>query len=473
MAEIKITTEPSTVPGVSVTEAKDILTRTNKLIKTLPEVKQVFGKAGRSDTATDPAPLSMIETWITLNPRHQWRDGMTTEKLMYELDKTVQLPGLVNSWGYPIKIRTDMISTGIRTPLGVKVSGDNLEEIAKAAMEVENALKPVRGVRSVFAERLQGGKYLEITPDRKALARYGISVGMLNQSLATSLAGVKLAESVQGRERYPITMRYDRPFRGNIEDVKNMLVPTNTNALVPLKDVANVAYKEAPPMLRSENARLNSWVFVDIDGRDIGGFVADAKQVVAKNANLPAGTSLEWTGQFEQMQKAKEQLSVAIPTAILAIFVLLMMAFGRLDRTLIVMLALPVALVGGLWAVYLAGYYMSVAVAVGFIALAGLAVETMAIMIIYLDGQVRDTNPQTPEALAKSIRDGAALRLRPVLMTIITEFAALLPIFIFTGLGADVMRRIALPMVGGMATTTLLTLLLTPTIYYLWEKRKL
>jgi len=384
----------------------------------------------------------------------------------------VQLPGLVNSWGYPIKIRTDMISTGIRTPLGVKVSGNSLEDIANAAMEVETALKPVRGVRSVFAERLQGGKYLEITPDRKALARYGLSVDMLNQSLAMSLGGIKLAESVQGRERYPITMRYDRPFRGNAEDVKNMLVPTNNDALVPLKYVAHVAYKEAPAMLRSENARLKSWVFVDIKDRDIGGFVAEAKQVVAKNTDLPAGTSLEWTGQFKQMQQAKKQLSVAIPSAVLVIFVLLMLAFGRLDRTLLVMLALPVALVGGLWAVYLAGYYMSVAVAVGFVALAGLAVETMAIMIIYLDGQVRDTNPQTPAELAKSIRDGAALRLRPVLMTIITEFAALLPIFIFTGLGADVMRRIALPMVGGMVTTALLTLFITPVLYYLWESRK-
>ena len=464
---------PSTLPGVSVTEAKDILSRTNRLIKTLPEVAQVFGKAGRSDSATDPAPLTMIETWIDLKPKDQWRGGMTTEKLIEELDSTVSLPGLVNSWGYPIKIRTDMISTGIRTPIGVKVLGDNIADIADAAMAVEGALGPLRGVRSVFAERLEGGKYLEITPNRENLARQGVSVEMLRAAIATSLGGVKLAESVQGRERYPITMRYDRPFRQNIADVENTLIPTSGGALVPLKELAKVAYNEAPPMLRSENARLNGWVFVDIEGRDIAGFVKEAKATVAQNADLPAGTSLVWTGQFEQMQKANKQLMVAVPMALLAIFVLLMLAFGRVDRTVMVMTALPVALVGGMWAVYLAGYFMSVAVAVGFIALAGLAVETMAIMIIYLDGQVRETKPKTAKELAESIQEGALLRLRPLLMTIITEFAALMPLFVFTGLGADVMRRIALPMIGGMATTAVLTLLLTPTIYYLWEKRKL
>lgn len=463
---------PSTLPGVSVTEAKDILARTNKMIKSIPEVERVFGKAGRSDSATDPAPLTMIETWINLKPKDQWRDGMTMDKLKDELDSTVRLPGLVNSWGYPIKIRTDMISTGIRTPVGVKVSGDSIGDIAKAALAVEAAIKPVRGARSVFAERLEGGKYLEITPDREKLARYGMSMAMVREAVATSLGGVKLAESVQGRERYPITMRYDRPFRQSIEDIENTLVPTSSGALVPIKEVASVAYNEAPPMLRSENARLNGWVFVDITDRDIAGFVEEAKQAVAQSANLPAGTSLEWTGQFEQMQKANKQLMVAVPSAIVVIFVLLMLNFGRVDRTLMVMLALPVALVGGLWAVYLAGYYMSVAVAVGFIALAGLAVETMAIMIIYLDGQARENNPQNATELAKSVHEGATLRLRPVLMTIITEFAALLPIFLFTGLGADVMRRIALPMVGGMVTTALLTLVLTPVIYYLWEKRR-
>lgn len=464
---------PSTLPGVSITEAREILSRTNTLIKSVPEVQQVFGKAGRSDSATDPAPLSMIETWIDLKPKSAWRDGMTMEKLIDELNQTVSLPGLVNSWGYPIKIRTDMISTGIRTPVGVKISGNSLADIADAAFAVEAALKPLQGVRSVFAERLEGGKYLEITPDRAKLARYGVSMAMLNQAIATSLGGMKLTESIQGRERYPIALRYDAPFRQNSADVEQMLVPTANNALIALKEIADVAYKEAPPMLRSENARLNSWVFVDIQGRDIAGFVKEAKKIISENAKLPPNTSLKWTGQFEQMEKANKQLAIAIPTAILAIFVLLMLNFGRVDRTILVMTALPVALVGGLWAVYLAGYYLSVAVAVGFIALAGLAVETMAIMIIYLDGQVRETNPKTAADLAESIHQGAVLRLRPVLMTIITEFAGLLPVFIFTGLGADVMRRIALPMIGGMLTTTFLTLILTPVLYYMWEKRKL
>jgi len=464
---------PSTLPGVSITEAKEILNRTNGQIKAIPEVAQVFGKAGRSDSATDPAPLSMIETWIDLKPQSQWRSGMTMERILKQLEETVHLPGIVNSWGYPIKIRTDMISTGIRTPVGVKISGNALPDIAAAALTVEETLRPLQGVRSVFAERLEGGKYLEITPNRHAMARYGISMGMLNQALALSFGGIKLSESVQGRERYPITLRYDTPHRQTIPDLENMLVPTAKEGLVTLKEVAQISYVEAAPAIRSENARLNGWVFVDIAGRDIAGFVAEAKKVVANKAMLPPSTSLEWTGQFKQMEQANKQLWIAVPTALLAILVLLMMNFGQLDRTLMVMLALPVALVGGAWSVYLAGYYFSVAVAVGFIALAGLAVETVAIMIIYLDNQVQETRPQTTEALAHAIQEGATRRLRPVLMTIITEFAGLLPIFIFSGLGADVMRRIALPMVGGMLTTTLLTLILTPVLYYLWESRNL
>ncbi len=462
---------PSTIPGISITEAKHALAQTNRLIKTIPEVSQVFGKAGRSDSATDPAPLSMIESWIELKPKSQWRKGMTIDKLTVELNERVKLAGLVNSWGYPIKIRTDMISTGIRTPVGIKIAGDDLKQIGETALNIEQAIKGVTGTRSVFAERVMGGKYLEITPNRDALARNGVDMGMFAQVVQTALGGMKLSESIQGRERYAIQLRYDRPFREKPSDVANVLVSTANGANIPLGELAQVAFVEAPPVIKSENARLNGWVFVDIAERDIASYVKEAQEVVNNNVTLPSGVSIEWTGQFKQMHQANKQLAIAIPSAIIVIFLLLMLHFGRLDRTIMVMVSLPIALVGGLWAVYLAGYYMSVAVAVGFIALGGLAVETVAIMMIYLDQQVREDMPKNAAALAQSVKQGALLRLRPVSMTIITEFAGLMPIFLFDGLGADVMRRIALPMIGGMFTTTLLTLIVTPVLYFLWEKR--
>lgn len=464
---------PTMLPGVSITKAKDVLAQTNRLIKTVPEVHHVFGKAGRSDTATDSAPISMIESWIRLKPKDQWRKGLTPERLIEELNERVKLPGVVNSWGYPIKIRTDMISTGIRTPVGIKISGDSLEEISRVALDVEAAVKNVRGTRSAFADRVIGGKYLEITPNRDELARQNIDLAMFQRVIQTALGGMKISESVQGRERYNIMLRYDRPFREHPEDLADILVPTPQGQHIPLGELAEIAFTEGPPMIKSENARLTGWVFVDIVGRDIGGYVDEARRVVAEQVQLPTGYAVIWSGQFEQMQKANVQLSIAIPAAILAIFVLLMLHFGRTDRTLMVMLSLPVALVGGLWAVYLAGYNLSVAVAVGFIALGGLAAETAAIMMVYLDLQVREARPRTREELFHAVTDGALLRIRPVLMTVITEFAGLSPIFLFDGLGADVMRRIALPMIGGMITTTLLTLIVIPVVYYVWEARRL
>lgn len=464
---------PTTLPGVSVTKAKELVATTNRLIKTVPEVGTVFGKAGQAETATDPAPISMIETWVHLKPREQWRKGLTTEMLIKEMDALTKMPGLVNSWGYPIKIRMDMVTTGIRTPVGIKVSGADLNTIGQIAVEVEQAVKSVPGTRSAFADRVVGAKYLEIEPDRDALARYNVDLGMVQDVIATALGGMKLAESVQGRERYGIMLRYDRPFRENVEDLKNILVDTPDGAQVPLGTLADIKFAPGPQMIVSENARLNGWVFVDITGRDIGGYVKEAQRVVADKVKLPAGYSIGWSGQFEQMLEAKARLDMAIPATIGIIFLLLLIHFGRLDRTLMVMLSLPFGLVGGAWTLYLAGYNFSVAVAVGFIALAGIAVETAVVMLIYIDQQVRHHPPQNRQDLFDAVMHGAALRVRPKLMTVSVIIAGLLPIFFTEGLGSDVMRRIALPMVGGMVTTTLLTLIVIPVIYFIYQSRGL
>ena len=462
---------PTTLPGVSITKAKEILSQTNRLIKTTPEVHHVFGKVGRADSATDPAPISMIETWIKLKPKDQWRKGMTVEKLTKDLNKRVKIPGLVNSWGYPIKIRMDMISTGIRTPIGIKISGEDLKEIGRVSLDIESAIKDVKGTRSAFADRVLGGKYLEITPNRDELARRNIDLQMFQNVIATALGGMKISESIQGRERYNIMLRYERKFRESGEDIANILVPTPMGQHIPLGEIAAIEFVEGPPMIKSENARLTGWVFVDIEDRDIGSYVNDARKVIANKVNLPAGYSITWSGQFEQMQEAESRMKIAVPSAILIIFMLLMMHFGSLNRTLIVMLSLPFALIGGIWMLYLANYNFSVAVGVGFIALGGVAIETAVIMLIYLDGQLRDNSPKNLIELKKSVMHGATLRVRAILMTVATLFVGLMPIFITDGLGSDVMRRIALPIVGGMITTTILTLIVIPVIYFLWEGR--
>ncbi len=463
---------PTTLPGVSITKAKEVLAQTNRLIKTLPEVERVFGKVGRADTATDPAPISMIETWIKLKPKDQWRPNMTVDDLIKALDETVKLPGLINSWGYPIKIRMDMISTGIRTPVGIKISGADLEIISRIALDVEAAVKNVSGTRSAFADRVTGGKYLEIIPNRNELARRNIEMGMFQRVIQTALGGMKISESVQGRERYNIMLRYQRPYREHIEDLNNILIPTPQGQHIPLAELASIQFVEGPPMLKSENARLTGWVFVDIADRDIGSYVKEAKTVVSRKVQLPAGYAIEWSGQFEQMLEAESRMSIAIPTATLIIFVLLMVHFGKLDRTLMVMLSLPFGLMGGVWALYLAGYNFSVAVGVGFIALGGIAAETAVVMLLYIDQQVRSHSPEDKHALFEAVFNGAVMRVRPKLMTVITILAGLAPIFMTSGLGSDVMRRIALPMLGGMATTTVLTLIVIPVIYYLWEGRR-
>ena len=462
---------PTTLPGVSSNKMREILGQTNRVMMTVPEVERVFGKAGRADTATDPAPLSMIETWIKLKPKSQWRPGVTVDDITAELDGKLQMPGLVNSWGYPIKIRMDMVSTGVRTPIGIKVTGDNLLEIERIARDIESVVSEVAGTRSAFADRVLGGKYLEITPDRAELARRNIDMGVFQSVVQTALGGMKLAQSVEGRERYDIILRYDRPFRESPDDLGNILVPTPTGAHIPLGELATIAYTEGPPMIRSENARLTGWVFVDIVGRDLGGYVSEARQTVADAVALPPGYAVEFSGQYEQMEKASARLRIAIPAAVALIFLLLMLHFGRLDRTAIIMLSLPFGLVGGLWAVWLAGYNLSVAVAVGFIALGGIAAETAVIMLLYIDARVREAKPTNMVELFDAISHGAAMRVRPKLMTVLTILAGLAPVFLTDGLGADVMRRIALPMLGGMLSTLLLTLIVIPAIYYIWVGR--
>ncbi|MGD8912838.1 MAG: CusA/CzcA family heavy metal efflux RND transporter [Candidatus Thiodiazotropha sp.] len=464
---------PTTLPGISITKAKEILAQTNRLIRTIPEVEQVFGKLGRADTATDPAPISMIESWIRLKPKEQWRPGVNIDELIKMLDQRVRLPGLVNSWGYPIKIRMDMISTGIRTPVGIKISGADLDEIGRIALDVEAAVKKVEGTRSVFADRVTGGKYLEITPNRNELARRNIDLGVFQSIIQIALGGMKVAESVQGRARFNIILRYDRAFRESVQDLSEVLVPTPGGMHIPLGELAEINFTEGPPMIKSEDARLTGWVFVDIGGRDIGSYVEEARKQVADQVTLPPGYAIIWSGQYEQMLEARSRLKIAIPGGVAIILVLLMIHFGRADRTVMVMTSLPFGLVGGLWSVYLAGYNLSVAVAVGFIALGGIAVETAVVMLLYIDQQVRTLQPLDRHQLFVAIMVGAALRVRPKLMTVSVIVAGLLPIFFTEGPGSDVMRRIALPMVGGMVSTTVMTLIVVPVIYLIWEARRL
>lgn len=470
--EGKLLYMPTTLPGVSITKAKEILQQTNRMIKKIPEVDHVFGKVGRADTATDPAPISMIETWINLKPKSEWRQEIDIDNLINELNTSVKLPGVINSWGYPIKTRMDMISTGVRTPIGIKIAGDDLNTIGRIALDIEALIKFTPNTRSAFADRVTGGKYLEIEPDRNKLARMNISLESFQDVISTSLGGMKLTESIQGRERYNIIIRYDRQFRETPEDLFNILLETPQGDHVPLKEVANVKFIEGPPMIKSENARLTGWVFIDIEGIDIGSYINNAQEIIAQKISLPSGYALIWSGQFEQMLEAKSRLQIAIPTVILIIFVLLMIHFGRLDRTLIIMLSLPFGLIGGVWALYFAGYNFSVAVGVGFIALSGIAVETAVVMLLYIDHQVQASPPKTQKELFNGVMHGAVLRVRPKLMTVCIIIAGLSPIFITEGLGSDVMRRIALPMVGGMISTTILTLIVIPVIYYLWEGRR-
>ena len=474
---------PSSLPGMSITKAAELLQTQNKIIKSFPEVTSVYGKAGRANTATDPAPTEMFETVINLKPTSEWRDGMTTDKLIAEMDKALQFPGVSNAWTMPIKARIDMLSTGIRTPIGIKVFGKDLAEMERLAKEIEAVVKSVPGTSSAFAERITGGYYLNIEPDRPQLARYGLNVGELQEVIGTALGGEMVTTTVEGRERFGVTVRYPRELRNDPQQIATqVLVPTPSGAMVPLGQVATLSIAKGAPGIRTENALLSAYIYVDIRDRDIGGYVADAKKAVADQIKFPPGYYATWSGQFESMERAIQKMKVVIPVTLALIFLLLYLNFRRLTETLIVMLSVPFALVGGIWLMWLLGYNLSVAVAVGFIALAGVAAETGVVMLIYLDHAWeevkarRQAEGKTPGAadLYAAVMDGAVERVRPKMMTVVAIMAGLLPIMWGSGTGSEVMSRIAAPMVGGMISSTILTLAVIPAIYALvkqWQLR--
>ncbi|MER2582374.1 MAG: efflux RND transporter permease subunit [Candidatus Competibacter sp.] len=467
---------PASLPGMSITKAAELLQTQNKIIKSFPEVTSVYGKAGRANTATDPAPTEMFETVINLKPESEWRPGLTTDKLIAELDKALQFPGVANSWTMPIKARIDMLSTGIRTPIGIKVFGKDLGEMEKVAREIEAVVKAVPGTTSAYAERITGGFYLNIEPDREQLARYGLAVGDLQDVIGTALGGEMVTTTVEGRERFGVSVRYPRELRSDPQQIaREVLIPTMDGAMIPLGQLARVGVAKGAPSIRTENALLSAYIFVDIRDRDIGSYVADAKKAVAEQVSFPPGYYVTWSGQFEYMERAIEKMKIVIPVTLLSIFLLLYLNFKRLTETLIVMLSVPFALVGGVWLMWWLGYNLSVAVAVGFIALAGVATETGVIMLIYLDHAwealkaKRRTDNQAPTLhdLYEAIMEGAVERVRPKMMTVVAIMAGLLPIMWGTGTGSEVMSRIAAPMVGGMISSTVLTLAVIPAIYAL------
>ncbi|MBL8464472.1 MAG: efflux RND transporter permease subunit [Thauera sp.] len=472
---------PAALPGMSVTEAGRLLATTNRILKTFPEVASVYGKAGRANTATDPAPLEMFETVINLKPKDQWRPGMTTDGLIAEMDAALKFPGLANSWTMPIKARIDMLSTGIRTPVGVKVFGKDLETLERLAQAVEAAVRKVPGASSAYAERVAGGYYIDIEPRREQLARHGLTIDMLQEVIATALGGETVTTTVEGLERYAVSVRYARGLRDDPARLaSDVFVPT-MNGPIPLGQLAEVELTRGAPAIRTENALLAAYVYVDTREADLGAFVERAQRAVAAEVAFPQGYYATWSGQFENMERAKEKMKIVVPFTLALIFVLLYLNFGRLAETLIVMLSVPFALVGGVWLMWWLGYQMSVAVAVGFIALAGVAAETGVIMLIYLDQAWQEMRarcraegraPGVAE-LHRAIMEGAVERVRPKMMTVVTIMAGLLPILLGSGTGSEVMSRIAAPMVGGMVSSTVLTLAVIPALYALVKRREL
>ncbi|HEV7880610.1 CusA/CzcA family heavy metal efflux RND transporter [Bradyrhizobium sp.] len=472
---------PTTLPGISVTKTAELLQTQNKIIKSFPEVASVYGKAGRAETATDPAPTEMVETVVNLKPREQWRAGLTVDGLIAELDKALQFPGVSNAWTMPIKARTDMLATGIRTPVGIKVFGADLAELEKLARQIEGVVKTVPGTSSAYAERVIGGYYLDVVPDREALARYGLMVSDVQDVVSSALGGETITTTVEGRERYGVNLRYPRDLRSDPQSIaREVLVAMPAGGTVPLGEVAAIRLTRGPTTIRTENGQLAVYIFVDIRDRDLGGYVADAKASVAANVKFPPGSYAVWSGQFEYLERAKARLTIVVPVTLLIIFLLLYLNFRRLTETLIVMLSLPFSLVGGLWLMWWLGFNFSVAVAVGFIALAGVAAETGVIMLIYLDQAMQELHAQrlaegkpfTRADLHDAIMRGAVERVRPKMMTVVAIMAGLLPIMWSTGTGSEVMQRIAVPMIGGMISSTLLTLIVIPAVYALikgWE----
>jgi len=468
---------PTALPGLSAGKAAEILQQTDRMIRTIPEVASVFGKIGRAETATDPAPLEMIETTIRLKPREQWRPGLTMDALVDELDRVVRVPGLSNLWVPPIRNRIDMLATGIKSPIGIKVAGPDLATIGGTARAVERAAKAVPGVTSALAERLEGGRYVDVTIDRGAAARYGLTVTDVQDVVAAAVGGENVGETIEGRARFPVSVRYPRELRDSVDDLRMLPIVTATGAQVALSAVATVRIVDGPPMLRSENARLSGWVYVDARGRDLVSVVHDLKAAVAREVKLPPGTSIAWSGQFEYLERAKARLAYVVPITLVVIFVLLYLAFRRVDEALMVMLAVPFALVGGYWLLWTLGYATSVATAVGFIALAGVAAEFGVVMLIYLrhawEARLASGVEPTEDALRQAIEEGAVLRVRPKAMTVAVILAGLAPIMLSDGTGAEVMQRIAAPMVGGMVTAPLLSMLVIPAAFLLLRRRGL
>jgi Cu(I)/Ag(I) efflux system membrane protein CusA/SilA len=480
---------PTSLPGMSVTKAAELVQVQNKIIKSFPEVESVIGKAGRAATATDPAPLEMFETVINLKPESAWRPGMDIDKLIAEMDKALQFPGVANSWTMPIRARIDMLSTGIRTPVGIKVFGSSLEEMEKVAREIETVVKAVPGASSAYAERITGGFYLDIEPDRAQLARYGLSVGDLMDVVASALGGEVVTTTVEGRARFGVSVRYPRELRSSPQVIeREILVPImgeagSPPAMIPLGQVAKARITQGAPVIRTENSLLSAYIYVDIRERDIGGFVREAQQAVREKVQFPPGMYVTWSGQFEYLERAMDKLKVVVPLTLGIIFVLLYLSLGRATETLLVMLAVPFSLVGGVWFLWLLDYNLSVAVAVGFIALAGVAAETGVVMLVYIQNAWNDTlrrcaaEGRRPEwsDVYEATMHGAVERVRPKIMTVVTTIAALAPVMWATGTGSEIMRRIAAPMVGGMISSTLLTLVVIPALYALviqWRLRR-
>ncbi len=468
---------PSALPGLSAGKAAEVLQQTDRIIKSFPEVKSVFGKMGRAESATDPAPLEMMETTIQFKPREEWREGLTMDKLIEEMDAALKVPGMGNIWVQPIRNRIDMLATGIKSPVGIKIAGPDLKVIQTVGAEIERVLKDVRGTTSAFSERVSGGRYVDVNIDRVAAARYGLSINDVQEVVAYAIGGDNVTQTIEGLQRFPVNVRYPREIRDSVQKLRNLPIVTERGEIITLGTVSQIQITDGPPMLKSENARLNGWIYVDIRGRDLGSYVKEAQQVVADKVKLPSGYSLSWSGQFEYLERASKRLAVVVPFTLAIIFVLLYLTFRNFAEAALIMATLPFALIGGFWLIYLLGHNLSVASIVGFIALAGVAAEFGVIMLIYLDQAVKrhlsEGRLNTRGDLMDAIMEGAVLRVRPKAMTVAVIIAGLLPIFIGTGTGSEVMGRIAAPMVGGMVSAPLLSMFVIPAAYLLIRGRPL
>ena len=468
---------PTTLPGISITKAKELLQQTDRIIKSFPEVESVFGKIGRAETATDPAPLSMIETTINLKPESEWRPGLTPDKLIDELNTAIQIPGLTNAWTMPIKTRIDMLSTGIKTPIGIKIAGSNLDSLQAIGQRIERIARTIPNTRSAFAERASGGNYIDFEIDRNAIARYGLSINDVQNVIKSAIGGMNVTSTFEGIERYPVNLRYQRDYRESIESLKRILIPAPNGEQIPLELVAELHVKKGPPMIKTENARPNVWVYIDIKDIDVGTYIVNAKDVLNSKLQLPKGYSILWSGQYEYMERANDRLSYIIPLTLLLVVVLLYFNTKSFVKTGIILLALPFSLVGAIWGLYILDFNMSVAVWVGIIALLGVDAETGVVMLLYLDISYEKLKKQGKltgiQSLYAAIHEGAVKRIRPKLMTVLTTFLGLLPILIGTGIGSDVMKRIAAPMAGGIFTSMVMELAVYPAIYFLVKQHEM